>query len=81
MFLKNLLKHGILCLAIVFQICQQRSLFFQFLSCTTGLFRTIASSGNVLKNIYASQLVHKRTEHSDVKGAGSRGHDGSIGDF
>ena len=32
MFLKTLLKHGILCLAIVFQICQQRSLFFSFLA-------------------------------------------------
>ena len=41
MFLKTLLKRGILCLAIVFQICQQRSLFFQLLSCATGLFRTI----------------------------------------
>lgn len=32
MFLKTLLKCGILCLAIVFQICQQRSLFFSFLA-------------------------------------------------
>ena len=55
--------------------------FFQLLSCTTALFRTIASSGNVLKNICASQLVHKRTVYSDVKGARSRGHDGTIGDF
>ena len=81
MFLKTLLKRGILCLAIVFQTRQQRSLFFQLLSCTTGLFRTIASSGNVLENICASQLVHERTVHTNVKGARSRGHDGTIGDF
>ena len=55
--------------------------FFQLLSCTTGLFRTIASSGNVLENICASQLVHKRTVHTNVKGARSRGHDGTIGDI
>ena len=38
MFLKTLLKCGILCLAIVFQICQQRSLFFSFLAVSQANF-------------------------------------------
>ena len=71
MFLKTLLKRGILCLAIVFQICQQRSLFFQLLSCTTGLFRTIASSGNVLKTMFIKEqciVTSKAPRAEDITG-------------